>query len=282
LALLSLRSSHTFFLIILVAISIPVAASYAYPEYVDDAGYLAVAVIMSMVVVLPLAAYIQGRAPHITHVIFDPKTKAFYRSEDFFVEDEPRGTQPALEVWPIMGKDPRGNDLPSKYGGRWWYPYLVKTKWGVSFGDYHDAMLHIFVLPHPWKKFLGFHQRNSAAYLFGEEITSGNSTVLCSILAPFKRDFVGVAIPTYVGILSHYTMVRIMGGGKWEEAMNEWARLSQDVDRLLKEKADEIFPKNQLDELIPVVYPELKRQDDAKSKRPDLRKVRIVEAREQA
>ena len=279
---LSLRSSHTMMLIILMPIVAVIITGYTYPQYLQDSGYVAIAIILFAVAVLPLGANIQGRGyPHITHSIFDPRTKTFYRNEDFFIDQEPRPTQLVMDVWPskemnycercrkwrkidegriclTCGSPVNRREVPVKFGGRWWYPYIVKTRWPISFGDFKDSTLHIMVFPHPFKTFLGFGRRESAAYLLGEEISHSQSTQLCSILAPFKRNFVGIEIPVYVGVLSYYTMAKIIEGGRWEEAMNAWARQSQDIDKLLREHAAEIFPQKQIDELLPAVYPGLK------------------------
>ena len=256
-AFFTLRSSHTLFLLILGAMVIPIIVNQYYPQYLTYSGYAAIGIIITLILGLYLNAIIQGpRYPHIEHTIYDSVTGIAYAIKDFFIDREPEAGAAIPEVYSIMKKDVNGKDEPRYLFGKWWYPYLVKTHWSVDFGDYKNAFLHIFVLPHPWKDFLGFGRRPEAAYLTGEQIDHGSSTHLDSILAPFKVDYFGIEIPVYLGILSIYTIGRITQG--WEEGMKELARMLVNMNDLIAAQAENIFPQKELEEMVEHVFPNIK------------------------
>lgn len=235
--------------------AIPLFVNQYYPQYLQNSGYAAIGLIVFLVVGLYLNAIIQGpRYPHIEHSVFDSNTGIAYRILDFFIDFfEPSEKIP--DIYPMMKKDSTGKYVPVYYGGRWWYPYLVKTHWPIDFGDFKDITLHIFCLPHPWDDFMKFGRRPEGAYLTGEQIDHSTSSHVDSILAPFTADYIGLKIPIYLSVFSRNSVLKITRS--WKDGMNELARYVRVMDPLINEVQARIFPNKELEEVAREVFPEL-------------------------
>ena len=253
-AFFTLRSQHTILLIIFAAVIPAIASRYYAPGYFDYAAGLAVFIVLFMIFGLYLNAIIQGpRYPHLEHTIRKYPTGVALKPQDFYIES----SDPTMEVpdfFPLMERDQQGKPIPLYIGGRYFYPYLSITHWGLDIADFVDATWHIFVFPHPWNKFLTFVRRVEGAYLMGETYTHGSSEHLESYLAPFKVDFLGREIPIYLGIAATLTYTKITKD--WTEAMDELAMRLKEMDAIIEQEKNNIFPMKQLEDMAVSVLPD--------------------------
>jgi hypothetical protein len=259
----NLKSSHTMSLIIGLALVIALFTNTNFPQYGALISYLAMGVVLAIPIGLWINAKVQGPSyPHIEHTIYDPVSHIAYPVKDFFIEVEPEPGAAVPEVWParVGGSKKNGTgreereEQPVYVFGRWWYPYLVRTKWAVNgIADFKDVSLHIFVFPRPWKEFLGFGARREAAFVLGELIDHGASTHLDSILTPFKVDYLGIEIPIFLGVLSTYTIQQVTRG--WSEDIKELARALANMNEVIEHNKHRIFPEKDLQEMVKELFP---------------------------
>ena len=262
---MDVRNSSFMSLLILGVVVIFVVLIESFPQY---QGYLAWGIfpaIIGIPIGLQLNARFQGPPhPHIEHSIFDGITGIAYHIEDFFIDFfDPAEKVP--DVYPMMKPDPATGKLrPVYFGGRWWYPYLTRVKWPISFADFENCFLFIFVLPRPWDAFMMFGRRPQGAFAQTEIIDHGTSTHVDSIIAPFSADHLGVKIPIFLSVFSRSSVLMITKS--WKEEMTELARYIKVMDDLIIDVQDSIFPMKELEEIAKTEFPMILKQYGAKKK----------------
>lgn len=288
----NLRNDSTKFLLIGIPVAALVAIDYTAPQYLTDAGYLALAVIFAIPGGMWLNAIINGhKYPHVEHSIFDSLTGIAYAVKDFFIETGENGPQPGKKVphvipygmekacWCLKEKKwlPKGftgsacpcggnieeHDVPRYIWGRWWWVYVVVTHYGVTFGEFNDAKVHFWITPDEWYRFLKSGGRPEGAILDGEVIDHNNSSHVDSILAPFTVDILGVKVPVYLSVFSQSSVLKITKG--WTKGMHEVARfVNAGMEEFLAENKPRMFPEVSPDKTFDEVFPELRIMDRRK------------------
>ena len=245
----SLRQQHTWLLILLVLLGGVVAVWAFYPVYIVEAGEIATAFIMGLVVFsIFIPSYIGRGYPCIFHVFLSwPNRIIFYRSMFIdFAQFEPAGK--ILDIVPLMKRDERGYEIPKWWGDRWFYPYLIKTAFGVDIEGFGDMDWHVIILDKPWSNFFGNPREMPwGAELYGELFTHPSTMLLVSQMTPFKAKYRGLEIPVFLGVYGDGAARSITAS--WNRTLKEAARYSANFDKLITLAGDRIYPFKEIEML---------------------------------
>ncbi len=260
------RNSSFMALIIFGTLGIFVVLIESFPQYQTYLAWSILPIILGIPLGLQLNARFQGPPhPHIEHSIFDAETGIAYHIEDFFVDffdpvEKVPDIYEALRMDKATGKMKR-----MAIGGRWWHPYLVRTRWSVDAGDYKNCFLFLFVLPDEWDNFMLFGRRPQGAFAQTEIIDHGTSTHVDSILVPFPLEGpLGVKIPIFLSFASRQTVKEITK--TWKPEMTELARYIPEMEHVITDYADKLFPAKELEEIAREEFPVILKEFGGKKK----------------
>jgi len=220
-----------------------------YPLYIVEAGEVATAVIMGLVVfTIFIPSYIGRGYPHIFHVFLSWPNRILYYRSMFIDFEEVESAGKILDILPLMKRDERGYEIPKWWGDRWFYPYLLKTAFGVDVPGYGDSEWHVAILDQPWSRFFG-NPRDMpwGAELYGELFTHPSTMLLVSQMTPYKVEYRGLEIPVFLGVYGDGAARNITAS--WNRTLKEAARYSGNFDKLITLAGERIYPFKEIEML---------------------------------
>ena len=245
----SFRNQHMWMIAISPILGSVIVVWAFYPAYIVEAGEVASAIFLGLIAfTIFVPSYIGRGYPHMFHVYLSwPSRIIYYRS--LFVDfEEVESVGKIFDIVPLMKRDERGYEIPKWWGDRWYYPYLIKTAFGVDVEGYGEVDWQVVILDEPWSKFFGTPRDMPwGAELYGELFTHPSTMLLVSQMTPFKVDYRGVEIPVFLGVFSDGGARKITAS--WTRTLKEAARYSGKFDELITLAGERIYPFKEIEML---------------------------------